>query len=400
MYDLYNSSILGLWEALNKSSELNKIVHIDDRTAVGAAVGRVVSHLSDDTTRIQVYDGMMKFPLEHVQRLMQSSRSTTSGDEQLHIMKRIADEINAIATLLHVFAFPLEQSPVNGEMTESMQADCEIPEAIFSIIRKAWPFVEIAASKWGDDEVRLKGNLSELFCWQVQVFLMCILILSNLLKNVAKSLGTFLLKLLPSSCEHFNNLKLSKELCQLAVVLLQRPRTSGRCNFDAVVSFMGALLATYGKAVVGSKSSNSTDNSLYTKEMEHILKSMMWKIIEAEQSYLGHVWSSPINGSEQGNGQSAYEIKSAPIPKSPSKKSNMESIPGVLSIMKQGLVSCPVFVLTISAVAPAENAVTIDHDERRDLLIRRAAGTASMSLEEYHDADIVQSAVTFLMALV
>ena len=219
------------------------------------------------------------------------------------------------------------------------------------------------------------------------------------MKNVAKSLGNFLLELLPSSCEHDNNLTLIKELCQLAVVLLQRPRTSGKFNFDAVVSFMGALLATYGN-VVGLTSSNSTGNALYNKEMEHILKSMTWKIIETEQSYLGHVWSSPIKGSEQGNGQSAYEIKSTPIPKSPSKKSNMESIPGVLSIMTQGLVSCPIFVLTIPAVAPAESAVTIDHDERRDLLIRRAAGTASMSLEEHHDADIVQTAVTFLIALV
>ena len=68
--------------------------------------------------------------------------------------------------------------------------------------------------------------------------------------------------------------------------------------------------------------------------------------------------------------------------------------------MTHGLVSCPAFVMTIPAIAPAENALTIDHDERRDILIRRAAGTASMSLDEHHVIDIVQSAVVFVIALV
>lgn len=156
---------------MNKSSELNKIVHVDDRTAVGAAIGRVVGHLSDDTTRIQVYEGMMKFPIEYLERLMQNSQTATSRDEQLHTMKRIGDEINVIATLLHVCAFPYGPSSISEVMAESMQTDCEIPEAIFSIIRKAWPFVELAASKLGDDEVRWRGNLSELF---VGKFFSCI----------------------------------------------------------------------------------------------------------------------------------------------------------------------------------------------------------------------------------
>ena len=216
---------------------------------------------------------------------------------------------------------------------------------------------------------------------------------------MAKSLGCFLLDLLPPYCAYDNNLKLIKELCQLAVLILQRPQTSGKFNFDAIVSFMGALLATYGN-IVEVTSSNSMDHQTYGKEMEHVLKSMIWNVIEAEQSYLGHVWTSPIKGSEQGNGQSAYEITLAPIPKSPLKKSNMESLSGLLSIVTQGLVSCPAFVLTIPAIEPTENGLTIDYDERRDLLIRRAAGTASMSLDEHRDIDIVQNAVVFVIALV
>jgi hypothetical protein len=142
---------------LLSSTELNNTVHSNDLTMVGAAIGRVAHHLSDNV-RIQIYDGMMKFPLECLERLMmQSSQNTTSRDEHLNILKRLGDAINVIATLLHVFAFPYEQSSVKGAMTNSLQTDCEIPEAIFSIIRKAWPYVEIAASKWGEDEVRWRG---------------------------------------------------------------------------------------------------------------------------------------------------------------------------------------------------------------------------------------------------
>ena len=154
---------LGLWEALHGSSDPNNNVHYDDRIAVGTAIGRVVCHLSDDT-RIQVCDGMMKYPLERLERLVMNSQRTKSHDAHLHVLKRLGDEIHVIASLLHVFAFPYEHNSVKGAMAESMQADCEIPEAIFSIVRKAWPYVEIAASKWGNDEVGCFEIYLGLFC--------------------------------------------------------------------------------------------------------------------------------------------------------------------------------------------------------------------------------------------
>ncbi len=195
------------------------------------------------------------------------------------------------------------------------------------------------------------------------------------------------MELLPPFCEHDNHLTLIKELCQLAVLMLQRPRTSGKFNVNAVIGFIRTLLVRHGN-VVGR----------YSPEMEHIIKNIMWKLIEAEREYLGRVWIDPIKGSEQGNGQSAYETETVPIQKSPQKKSNMESLSGVLSVLTQGLVSCPLLIMSLPARTP--NGVTIDHDDSTDLLVRRVASTASVSLEEHHDTDMVQSAIGFLLALV
>ena len=170
--------------------------------------------------------------------------------------------------------------------------------------------------------------------------------------------------------------------------MLQGPRTSGKFNFNAVVDFVGTLLVRHGN--VGGR---------YGPEMEQIFKTIMWKLIEAEREYLGRVWIDPIKGNEQGNGQAAYETKTVPIQKSPQKKSSsMESISGVLSVLTQGLVSCPLWIMSLPA--PAPNGVTIDHDDSVDLLVRRAASTASVSLEEHHDTDMVQSAIAFMLALV
>ena len=219
------------------------------------------------------------------------------------------------------------------------------------------------------------------------------------LKNVARGLAGFISELLPPTCDHDNNLELIKELCKLAVLLLQKPRTQIRFNIDAVISFMGTLLTMYG-GVLDCTLDNSMTEPPSGKDIENIVKTMIWTIIETEQAYLDLIWTDPIKGSEQGNGQSALESKSAPIQKNPIKKSNMESLSGVLSFMTLGLVACPLFMITIPASAPTMNGSMNDHDESKDLLIRRAAVTAIMSLDEHHDIDAVQNAVTFLLALV
>lgn len=215
------------------------------------------------------------------------------------------------------------------------------------------------------------------------------------LKKVARGLATFLSGLLPPTCDHDNNLKLITELCKLAVLLLQVPKTLGAHNFHAVINFVEILLTTYGE-VLGC----TTDVPMYRKDIENIVKSMIWSIIDAEKGYLGLVWTNPIKSSEQGNGQSACESKSAPIQKSPLKKSNKESLSDVLSLLTQGLVSCPAFIMSIPTVSTIENGTAIDPDENRDLLFRRAAVTACTSLDEHHDTEVVQSAVVFLLALV
>ena len=219
------------------------------------------------------------------------------------------------------------------------------------------------------------------------------------MKNVARGLSAFLLGLLPPICDHENNLNIIMELCKLAVLILQIPRTSGNFNFDAVICFMEKLLTRYGSAL-GCTSDNLIKAPIYGEDIGHIVKSLMWKIIETEQECRGLVWTSPINVSEQINGQSAYETKSVPIQKSPMETSNMESVSGVLSFLTRGLVSCPEFILTVPAISPTDNGSTIDHDDSSDFLIRRAAGTASMSLDQHHDKGMVQSAVVFLMSLV
>lgn len=219
------------------------------------------------------------------------------------------------------------------------------------------------------------------------------------LQNVARGLTAFLLKLLPPTCDHENNLKLFTELCKLAVSVLQKPRTPGKFNFDTVISFIETLLTTYGN-ILGCASDNSIKVPVYGKDIESMVTSMIWKVIDDEKEYLGLALTSSMKGSEQGNGQSAYESKAASIQKPPAKKTNMESLYGVLSILTTGLNSCPAFTMSIAAMSPTENVSSIDQDQSSEILIRLAAGAASMSLDEHHDTDMVHCAVVFLLSLV
>lgn len=107
---------------------------------------------------MQVYDGMMKFPLENLVRQLQNSQQpTTSRDDLLCIMRKVGDDITMVATMLHVFAFRYERNSAVVVATESLQADCKMPKEILSILTKVWPNVETAISKWGDDEVRQRA---------------------------------------------------------------------------------------------------------------------------------------------------------------------------------------------------------------------------------------------------
>ncbi len=145
---------------------LGSTVYLDDRIAVGTAIGQLVCHRSVDV-RIQVYDAMMKLPLEHLEHWVQHSLRTTSRDEQFHSMKKLGDEISVAAALLRAIAYPDEQNSVNMVTTESLRVGSEIPEAILYIFQKVWPKVEIAASKWGDDEVRQGSNIKKLACCDI-----------------------------------------------------------------------------------------------------------------------------------------------------------------------------------------------------------------------------------------
>jgi hypothetical protein len=136
-------------------------VHADDRIAVGSAIAQVVSSLSDDV-RMQMYDGIMKFPLERLERWLQGTQRLSTHGHHLQTMENIGDEISVVAMLIHSLAFRYT--------AESLQAGCKIPEEILSIIRKVWPNVEIAASNWGDNEVRHSASKRPLF----YIFLMCL----------------------------------------------------------------------------------------------------------------------------------------------------------------------------------------------------------------------------------
>jgi hypothetical protein len=184
----------------------------------------------------------------------------------------------------------------------------------------------------------------------------------------------------------------------LAVLVLQKPRTSGHFNFGSVTSFIKALLTMYGN-ILGYTLDGSIKEPTYGKAIKNIVTSVIWKVIESEQGFLG-VWTSPVKGSEQGNGQSAHENNTVFIQKSPEKKTNVESLSGVLSFLTKGLHSCPTFTMTIPGVPLTRNGSTVDHDNYIDTLVRRASCTASMSLDEHHDTSMVQTSVVFLMSLV
>lgn len=99
----------------------------------------------------------MKFPIEQLERWLQSSQCLKSRDQHLQIMEKLGDEITVVAALLHVFAYRYDHNSV-GVVTESLQKGCKLPEEILPVFQKVWPSVEIAASKWGESEVRHRGK--------------------------------------------------------------------------------------------------------------------------------------------------------------------------------------------------------------------------------------------------
>jgi hypothetical protein len=221
-------------------------------------------------------------------------------------------------------------------------------------------------------------------------------------QNVALGLSNLLVDLLPTTCVHENNVKLIKEFCQLATLIQERVSSNRKQNahIHTVFRFVKKLLALYGGFIESNLGIEEVQKSVYFIEIESIVKTMIWKTIEAVQTSLGHTWTHPVNSSEQGNGQVAFERKASPTRKLLVKKSNMESISGVLSFLSQGLVSCPTLIVHIQVVAPMQNGLSTAQNDSEITLIRRATDSAILALHEHNDTDKVQSATLFLTALV
>jgi hypothetical protein len=102
---------------------------------------------------MQAYNSLMIFPLENLERLLESLQRLTSHDQLFHFMDKLGKEITVVAAFLHVFAYQTNQDAGTME-TESLPIGCKISEDILSLFKKVWPSVEIAASRWCDNEVR------------------------------------------------------------------------------------------------------------------------------------------------------------------------------------------------------------------------------------------------------
>lgn len=193
-------------------------------------------------------------------------------------------------------------------------------------------------------------------------------------------------ELLPSSCEDATSAKLLQELCSIASSILQKT-SSGRAHFEVVFQFVDSFVKAFGEDVenVALATLGGSATHEHGKEVSRMLEELMLRTISSVQESLGNVWTSP---SEQGNGQDAFESKPLPSRK-PEMKSN-ESLAAILSVLKTGLDSCPVFLLHLAS--PPGN-------DRDDLLLGRAIDSATASLID-NDPEVTKSAIAFLTALV
>jgi hypothetical protein len=193
--------------------------------------------------------------------------------------------------------------------------------------------------------------------------------------------------MLPSSCDDASNFKLLRELCSLACSILTETSTH-RAHFEVVYGFICKFLETYGESVEKVALATLSGASIQGSETEMVklLEEVMLRTVAAVQETLGNVWTS---ASEQGNGQEAFESKPSPARK-PQTKSN-ESLAGILSFLKQALISCPVFLLHLPS-APGK-------DSEDDMLLRRAIDSAVASLND-SDPELTRNAIAFLKTLV
>lgn len=205
-------------------------------------------------------------------------------------------------------------------------------------------------------------------------------------KRVATGIASFLSDLLPPTCNDENSLKLLQDLCSISSSILRNTRRC-RAHFEVSFGFICKFLVAYGGTVEKEAlaSLNGCSNQGSERDVAKLLEELMITTVAAVQECLGSVWTSH---SEQGNGQDAFESKGSPARK-PLTKSN-ESLVGILSLLKQAVISCPNFLLHL----PSQGKERDD-----DLLIRRAIDSAVASLND-SDPEITRNAIAFLKTLV
>lgn len=205
-------------------------------------------------------------------------------------------------------------------------------------------------------------------------------------KRVAIGLSTILSDLLPPTCDDEMSLKLLRELCTVATSILRKTSRS-KAHFEVVFGFICKFLLVHGETVeifsVAARSGHAIQGS--GREIGTLLEELVLRTVASVQELLGDVWTSR---GEQRNGQDAFESNPSP-PRTAQKKSN-ESLAGMLSFLKQALVSCPTFLLHLHCVKEHEGG---------DLLFRRAVDSAVASLND-NNPEITGSAIGFLNALV
>jgi hypothetical protein len=138
-----------LWDAINSIPEKFRFIRVEDRVAVFSGIGLVVSTLPNHE-RVRMCDSMMKVALNRL-----GHWSFASQQKLANSRKYLGDAIAVTASIFQTFAYPSETLTKNlGGVAESQWSGEDTRSNAQNFIRDGWPHITVAATLWGDDEVR------------------------------------------------------------------------------------------------------------------------------------------------------------------------------------------------------------------------------------------------------
>jgi len=208
---------------------------------------------------------------------------------------------------------------------------------------------------------------------------------------VADALGTFLVEILPPECNTKGNLSVLKDLCSIGFSILKNGSTGNQVKFQSVFRFLTAFVRDHGDFV-----ENRTREAIIAQtpaeegksEIVVLLTDLLLAAVD-EFQVASLTTSAFDSNKEQGQGQAAYESKSAPAKKGEAHVG--EEICEMLSLFTTCVERCPSFFFQLPSAPGLEG--------QQDLLHRKATESAIAFLN-VSDTQTSTHAMAYLEALV